>query len=412
MNKWLKRGLVGGLLLSTAAVTAQGAGRLEIFSWWTTGGEAAGLLKLFDIFKAQHPGVTVINDAVAGGAGTNARAVLKTRMLGGNPPDSFQVHMGKALVDTWVTTKFMQPLDSLYAQEGWTKVFPKDVLALLKYDGHYWAVPADIHRANMVWYNKKVFKDNDLKVPTTWAQFFQVAAKLKDKGITPLALGDNGIWASTMIFESTLISELGPQGYDGLWNGTTPWNSPKVTAALSTMAKVLNYVNSDHAARSWDQANNLVISGKAAMTLMGDWVPGDYQAKKFTGYGWAPAPGNAGVYDVLSDSFGLPKGAPDPKLAMDWLKLLGSKQGQDAFNPLKGSICARTDCDASLFGPYQQWAMKKWKTDAIVPSLAHGAAASPPWLTSINDVMTIFVTSKNVSQAQNQLIQAAKSAGY
>ena len=56
--------------------------------------------------------------------------------------------------------------------------------------------------------------------------------------------------------------------------------------------------------------------------------------------------------------------------------------------------------------------MKKWKTDAIVPSLAHGAAASPPWLTSINDVMTIFVTSKNVSQAQNQLIQAAKSAGY
>ena len=42
---------------------------------------------------------------------------------------------------------------------------------------------------------------------------------------------------------------------------------------------MLQYINEDHAALTWDQANQLVIDGKAAMTIMGDWVDGDYVAK-------------------------------------------------------------------------------------------------------------------------------------
>src|SRR5512136_95338 len=90
--------------------------QVEVFSWWTTGGEANGLQKLIDQFNTAHPDAEVINAAVAGGAGSNAKAVLKTRMLGGDPPDSFQVHMGHELIDTWVTTGFMEPLDDVYAQ--------------------------------------------------------------------------------------------------------------------------------------------------------------------------------------------------------------------------------------------------------------------------------------------------------
>src|SRR5512137_2608857 len=50
---------------------------VEVFSWWTTGGEANGLQKLIDQFNAAHPDAEVINAAVAGGAGSNAKAVLK-----------------------------------------------------------------------------------------------------------------------------------------------------------------------------------------------------------------------------------------------------------------------------------------------------------------------------------------------
>jgi glucose/mannose transport system substrate-binding protein len=398
------------LSLGAGGAWAQGPGKLEIFSWWTTGGEAAGLLKLFELDKKQHPGLEIINATVAGGAGQNAKAVLKTRMLGGDPPDSFQVHMGRELVDTWVTTGFMEPLDALFKQAGWEKAFPPGVLELLKYDGKYYSVPANIHRANVLWYNRKVFQTAGVQPPKTFDEFFQTAEKLKTSGVTPLALGDNGIWASTHLFETVLIGTLGADGYRGLWTGKTDWNGPGVKKALETMVRMLGYVNGDHAARSWDQANELVAQGKAAMTIMGDWVDADNLARGFKDTGWAPAPGNGGIYDALSDTFGLPKKAPHRQETLEWLRLVGSKEGQEAFNPLKGSICARTDCDPKLFGPYLQWAMDQWKKDTIVPSLAHGAAAKESWLAAVNDVMSLFVTQKDIGQTQKLLTQAAADA--
>ena len=386
-------------------------GELEIFSWWTTGGEAAGLQALYNLYPNACPGdVKIVNATVAGGAGFNARQVLTTRMLGGDPPGSFQVHMGHELTDTWVTTNYMEPLTSLYQQEGWASVFPKGVVDIVSYNGERYSVPLNIHRANVLWYNKKVFQQNNLTPPTTFDEFFQVADALQAKGITPLALGDNGIWASVQIMETVLLGSLGPEGYSGLWTGTTDWKGPQVTQALDTFKRMLSYVNSDHSSLSWDQANALVIQGKAAMTIMGDWAHGDNKAKNFADEGWVPAPGTAGMYDALSDTFGLPKNAPNRDAVMCWLKVVGSKEGQEAFNTQKGSICARNDCDAALFDTYLQSAMKDWQANTIVPSLAHGAAASPGWVTEINDAATVFVTDKNVSAYQARLAAACVNA--
>ena len=73
--------------------------------------------------------------------------------------------------------------------------------------------------------------------------------------------------------------------------------------------------------------------------------------------------------------------------AQNWLKVCGSKEGQEAFNPKKGSICARTDCDPKLFNAYLQSAMVDWSKDAIVPSVVHGAAAIESGLRIYKDTM-------------------------
>ncbi|MCB0186703.1 MAG: hypothetical protein KDE31_20695, partial [Caldilineaceae bacterium] len=44
---------------------AAGGGQLEIFSWWTAGGEVEGLNNLFDIYKRDYPDVEIINAALA-----------------------------------------------------------------------------------------------------------------------------------------------------------------------------------------------------------------------------------------------------------------------------------------------------------------------------------------------------------
>lgn len=400
------------LTLSAGAALQAGAARkLEIFSWWTAGGEADGLNAMFEIYKQRYPGVEIINATVAGGAGTNAKAVLKTRMQGGDPPDSFQVHGGEELTATWVTTGFMESLAGLYASEGWTKVFPKDLVDIVSYQGAPYSVPVNVHRGNVLWYNKKIFDENGLKAPTTWAEFFRVADTLKAKGIAPLALGDKNKWEAAHLFEDILVATLGANGYRGLWNGKTSWTGAGVKQALDTYTRILGYVNSDHAAGTWDSATQMLIERKAAMTIMGDWAAGYFTSKGWKAnvdYGFAPAPGTGGTFVVVTDTFGLPKKAPHRTEAMNWLRIAGSKAGQEAFNPLKGSICARTDCDLNKFDAYLKSSAADFKKNALVPSEVHGSAAPEGFATSFNDIVNLFVTNKNVSAAQAALAKACR----
>ena len=150
------------------------------------------------------------------------------------------------------------------------------------------------------------------------------------------------------------------------------------------------------------------------MTVMGDWAEGYFKSVGWTPdveFGFVPAPGTDGTFMMLSDSFGLPKGAPNRDAAVAWLTLAGSKEGQDAFNPLKGSIPARTDGDRALYDVYLQSSMDDFSSDSITPSLAHGAAAAEGWVTAVNDVMTLFVTDLDVATAQAALVAACQAAG-
>src|ERR1700737_675404 len=150
---------VGGTFAEFLAACGGGAGtpasKLEIFSWWTAGGEADGLAEMFKIYKAKYSGVNIINAAVAGGAGSNAKAVLTTRMQGGKPPDSFQVHAGKELTSTWVKANKMEPITSIWNSEGWDSVIPKDLKTIVSSGSDVWSVPVNIHRGNALWVSSK-----------------------------------------------------------------------------------------------------------------------------------------------------------------------------------------------------------------------------------------------------------------
>ena len=393
---------------------------VEVQGWWTTGGEANGFNKIIADFNAANPTLCVYNAAIAGGAGSVAQGRIKAAVLAGLPPDTFQVHMGHELLDTYVNLpggSVMSPLGTDIIDPA---QFPAGVVKIISgSDGKIYSVPLNIHRANELWYNKAIFAANNLTAPTTWADFETDATALKAAGITPLAIGDSGIWANGMVFETVLIGTLGADGFLGLWTGATSWSDPKVTDALNEYKKILDpangWVNTDHSSLSWDQAADKLIDGSAAMTIMGDWANGEFTAKSFTGYGWAPAPGNATIYQALSDSFGLPVKAPHQDGAKAFLAYLAMATTQAIFNPYKGSIAANvTSGDPPAgelqYSDYQKSAQADWKTNTIVPSMEHGAAANPAWSSAINDVLTSFVTDLDVSAAQAALVTAA--AGF
>ncbi len=388
-----------------------GEGTVEIFSWWTGAGEEDGLLALIDLFEQEHPDITVDNAAVAGGAGTNAKAVLATRMQGDDPPSTFQVHGGAELNEGWVAADKMEPLNDFYEEQGWMDKFPQDLIDMVSKDGNIYSVPVNIHRGNVIFYNKQVFEDNGLEVPTTYDEFIAVADKLQDAGVTPLALGDKEAWTATQIFENILLGELGPDDYKSLWAGDIAFDDDRVVAAAEKFKTVLGYVNEDHASRNWQDAAQLVGDGEAAMINMGDWAKGyfsnDLDLETNKDFGYFAFPETDGDFMVITDTFGLPKGVENPDEVKEFLSVLGSVEGQDAFNPLKGSIPARVDADESKYDEYGKDAMKDFNESNLTPSLAHGSAAAEGFVTKANQAVNIFVTQLDVDNLINTLKNAA-----
>jgi len=76
-----------------------GTGQLELYSWWTHPGESDALSALIDLYHTKYPKREVINATVE--SITDAQQQLRTRMIGGQPPDTFQVVGGGDLTQ-WV----------------------------------------------------------------------------------------------------------------------------------------------------------------------------------------------------------------------------------------------------------------------------------------------------------------------
>lgn len=386
-------------------------GAVEIFSWWTGAGEEDGLLALIDLFNELHPEIEVKNAAVAGGAGTNAKAVLATRMQGNDPPSTFQVHGGEELNKSWVAADKMAPLNDLYKENDWMDKFPEALIDLVSSDGNIYSVPVNIHRGNVIFYNMEIFEKHGIEVPTTLDEFFTVAEKLKDAGVTPLALGDKETWEATQIFENVLAAELGTEDYIKLFAGEIDFTDSRVVSAAEKFGKILDYVNDDHASRNWQDSAQLVAEGEAAMLNMGDWAKGyfvnDLKLVTNEDYGYFAFPGTEGDFAVITDTFGMPKGIDNVESTKQFLTVLGSVEGQDAFNPLKGSIPARIDADPTKYDDYGKDTIEDFKTAKLFPSLAHGSAASEGFVTKANQAINIFVTQRDVDNFIDALQNAA-----
>jgi glucose/mannose transport system substrate-binding protein len=403
------------LILLLAAATlglASAQSQIEIFSWWA-GDEGPALEALIERFEADNPGVEVINATVTGGSGVNARAVLKTRMLGGDPPDSFQVHAGQELIGTWVVADRMEDLTFLYEEMGWFEKYPQGLIDASSTADGIWSVPVNIHRSNVMWFVPAKLEEWGITPPASWDAFLEMCPTIQAAGVTPLALGEN--WTHNHLWESVALGVLGPDDYDKLWTAELPFNDPKAMAVWDVFGEVLACTNDDAAGLSWQQATDMVVAGTAAFNIMGDWAAGYLTTtlglEPGVGFGWAPSPGTDGVFMWLSDAFGLPKGIKNREATLDWLRFVGTAEAHDIFNPLKGSIAPHLDSDLSLYNAYLQSTAADWQSNRVVGSLAHGTVAKEAFASDFATVMEIYLSTGSAMNAANAAQAIATQVG-
>jgi glucose/mannose transport system substrate-binding protein len=293
---------------------ATGEAALEVFSWWTSPGEAPALQALFDAYNGLYSDVEIVNAAVAGGAGVNARAVLITRLQGGQPPDSWQTHVGRELIDNYVVPGYCEPVTDIYESEGLLEVIPPTLIDQASQDTEQYSVPVGVHRGNGFWYNRQVLEENGVTVGETMTieDFLAAAETLQGAGITPLR------WRprtpsppprpSRTPCSALPAGEVRPalQGGGRLGRRRRPHRRRDLRPDAGIRQR-------RPPGADLGPATAMVLEGRAAFNSMGDWAYGEVVARDAAeNTGWVSHPGTQGSFVLVVDSFTLPVGAPAP----------------------------------------------------------------------------------------------------
>ena len=386
-----------------------GGGDVEVFTWWTSGSEAAGLQGLADTFARDCAGNNFVNAAIAGGSGSNSKQVLASRLQQNDPPSTFQLHAGAEATD-YIDAGQVEDLTQQYEDWGLTQVFPQGLIDSLTQDGKVYSVPANIHRI-VLWSNTDVLQKAGISTaPENTDELIANLDKLRAAGVTsPLSVGVD--WTQTELLEAVLLSDLGPDRFTTLWKKGADWSGADITKSLGDYQKLLTYSNPDRDSLDWTDAEKRLTGGAAAYQLMGDWQIGEMEGQGFKNYAYQAFPGTEGAYQWLADAFVLPVGAKNVPGAECWLKTVGSADGQKAFNTKKGSIPARTAANPADYPEYQQKAIAEFKTLKLVPSCAHGSACSLAEGSAVNSAIGRFSTSPDVAGLQKGLAAAVADNG-
>jgi glucose/mannose transport system substrate-binding protein len=405
MKQSMAVGTLSGLVLAVGIAFAlpAAAGEVEVLHWWTSGGEAKSVGELKKILESK--GDKWKDFAVAGGGGETAMTVLKSRVVSGKPPTAAQVK-GPGIQE-WAREGVLANLDDVAKAGNWDNLLPPVVSNIMKYQGHYVAVPVNVHRVNWMWANPEVFKKAGAKIPTTWDEFAVAAEKIQKAGFIAVAHGGQP-WQDSTVFESVALGTGGAQWYKKAFVDLDPaaLNSPQMEKSFATLRVVQKYIDKDAANRDWNLATAMVINGKAAMQFMGDWAKGEFTAagkKPGKDYICMPAPGNKGSYTFNIDSFIMfTQKDPGAKTAQAHLAAaIMEPQFQEVFNLNKGSIPVRLGMNLDKFDQCAKDSAADFvsasKSGSLVPSWAHEMAMPPANKGAMFDVVTSFMNTPGMT---------------
>lgn len=382
------------------------AGEVEVLHYWTSGGEAKSVTELKSSMAQR--GHTWKDFTVTGGGGQNAMAVLKERVLKGDPPAAANIK--GPTIQEWAELKALTNLDSMASFDKWDESLPKVVADVMKYKGRYVAVPVNVHRVNWLWASAAVLsKAGVSQMPQTFDAFFEAADKIKAAGLIPVAHGGQD-WQDFTVLESVVLGIGGPAFYQKalVQLDRTALGSDTMKQSLAVFRRVKGYTDPASPGRDWNVTTDLVIKGKAGFQFMGDWAKGEFlAANQVPGkdFQCVPSPGTAASYTFNVDSFAMfqLKGWEAQKAQGYLAYLLMGRDFQERFNVRKGSIPVRLNVPLDKFDDCAKTSSKDFlataKSGSLLPSVAHGMALSTVKQEAMRKVVSAFWNNDQISSA-------------
>jgi raffinose/stachyose/melibiose transport system substrate-binding protein len=232
--------------------------------WWR---------ETIQIFREKTPKVNLEVSSTPGTA-NEYLVKLTTELAAGRSPDVLMTWLTGRL-QPFVEAGRVRPLNYfLDARPDLKKTISPLALSYATFGDSYYAIPS-LKSCEIIYYNKRIFNDNDLSVPKTYDEFMTLCTALKNKGIQPVVTGNADVWPGAMPYMMLFNRMQGNTLYqEVVVDHKAKFDDP---AFIETARKLQDMVrtgvfNSNINALKYDEAQSEFISGRAAMIFDGEWA--------------------------------------------------------------------------------------------------------------------------------------------
>lgn len=171
-----------------------------------------------------------------------------------------------------VSTGQVRDLTEYYRASGLIDRIPANLLSQVTVEGRIYAIPQNMESVG-IFYNKDVFAELELEVPTEWAEYIDVLEAVKDAGYYGYTMGLAGGWPSALMASMFMYSSAGSEYIDVL-SGTQPWTDCDncLDGMNAFYGMVENgYANPEPLGIDYDQSLDLFYQQITVMVLNGPW---------------------------------------------------------------------------------------------------------------------------------------------
>lgn len=336
--------LVSAILGTTLGTTAVSAADETSVSLWTWSPITRTAEKMIDAFEKANPDITI--DYTNYNYNPEYLQALSAASASDNLADIVGLQPG-SLTQTY-SDYLIDLSDYAKAEWGddWTSVYDNVTQSQLQLgnkdgdDGHY-ILPIETQDI-YVEYNKTLFEQLGLKVPTTYDELVEVSKTLRDNGYALLFFGGADGWQHVNLL-LMCTSQISDTLFDECQNGEKAWTCDEMKQAMTNYKKLFDdgvMQDGSLSSTSYSDGTTLFLAGQAGMMLLGSWWAQEYTSEDVSDavanwdydYFYLPA-----LEEGLSDSkaiggvdfgYGITKNCENPDLA--WKALVSFATGEGA----------------------------------------------------------------------------------
>lgn len=227
--------------------------------------------------------------------------------------------------------------------------YEEDALGAGTRDGNIYAVTQTTN-ALAIYYNKDIFAQYELEVPTTKEEFLSVCQTLKDNGVVPMAEGAGVNWIAEFLAEGILANSCDDLTVFGSGKLT---EEPGVEEAVQFMKEIFDngYIMEGSSGISEESMLTGFACGNYAMIATGTWSISTIRSiNEDIDFGLFNMPGTKGTTKGVSNTglmFGINKDSEVMDDAIGFVTYLTSKEALDYFCNATGQLTVAKDVDIS-----------------------------------------------------------------